>query len=315
VSVIVVNWNGRHWLEQCLPAVLDQSCSSFDVTVVDNGSLDGSQEWLRQAWPQVHLLELGSNHGFAAANNRGIEAASGKWIATLNNDALPDRAWLEALLEGASGERIGMVASRIVLWGSPDVLDSAGIEVDRAGIAWNRCWNRPVDDAAAELMVFGPSAAAALYRRDMLTSIGLFDERYFAYYEDVDLAWRAQRAGWRCRYAPQATVRHWHSATGAAMKGYYLGRNKWWTILKNYPAAALMVMLPVILSYDLLMLLGQMVTTRSRAGLFGRWHALKNWRVAWAERWPGQAAVLSPLTPPWRLRSRLAGAHARWSPP
>jgi GT2 family glycosyltransferase len=136
----------------------------------------------------------------------------------------------------------------------PSTIDACGIEVDRAGIAWNRYSDeRERLDETAPYEVFGPCAGAALYRRAMLREVGAFDEDYFAYYEDVDLAWRAQRAGWRCLYVPGARVMHQHSSTGregSPFKGYHVGRNKVWTLIKNYPWPDWLRALPAIVAYD-----------------------------------------------------------------
>lgn len=308
VSVIIVNWNGRNWLETCLPALVRQTYQNVEIIVVDNGSTDGSLSWLGENWPHVRVLAQQHNTGFARANNIGIRASSSAYVATLNNDTRPDPACLEELVTAVSSPDVGMAAARIAQWNAPDRLDSAGIEVDRAGIAWQRGWDRPVSEAEDSQDVFGPSAAAALYRRAMLDRIGLFDEDFFAYYEDVDLAWRAQLAGWRCRYAPAARVHHWHSATAATMparKLYLISRNKIWTLLKNYPAPQLWRRLPLILLYDLMGAAYQLGRHRRGAALRGRLDAIRQRRIPLAKRPSSVPPVpLAPLTPPWRLAGR-----------
>lgn len=308
ISIIIVNWNGRSWLETCLPALQAQTCQDFEIVVVDNGSTDDSVNWLNHHWPHVRLLSQSHNTGFAAANNLGIQATTAPYVVTLNNDTIASPAWLAELATAVSSPDVGMAASCIVQWRQPDLLDSAGIEVDQVGIAWQRGWGERVATAVAPTQVFGPSAAAALYRRTMLDQIGLFDADYFAYYEDVDLAWRGQQAGWRCVYAPAAQVRHWHSATAAAMparKLYLVSRNKIWTLLKNYPSAHLWRRLPAILAYDLLAVVYQTVRTRQSAALRGRLDALRQRHIALEKRPSSVTAVpLTPATPPWRLASR-----------
>ncbi|HET7377632.1 MAG TPA: glycosyltransferase, partial [Anaerolineae bacterium] len=142
-------------------------------------------------------------------------------------------------------------------------------------------WRQP-DSAAVDesVEVFGPSAAAALYRRSMLDQIGLFDETLFAYYEDVDLAWRAQWAGWRCLYVPTARVEHVHSATsgqGSPFKNFLLGRNKWLVILKNYPFSRLWWYVPLMILIDLGAALVATIRTRSASSIRGRWAAVRLW--------------------------------------
>jgi GT2 family glycosyltransferase len=256
VSVIVVNWNGKHLLERCLPAVMSQSFDGYEVILLDNGSTDGSAEWVEGHLPDVRVIRKDRNLGFAQGNNEAIRVASGAYIATLNNDAEPAPGWLGELVEAIeSSPQVGMCASKMVRADDPTVMDACGIQVDRAGIGWNRYSGQAERrEESSPYEVFGPCAGAALYRRAMLDQVGLFDEDYFACYEDVDLAWRAQRAGWRCLYVPRARVTHRHSSTlkeGSLLKGYLLGRNKLWTLIKNYPWPDWLISLPLIVGYDL----------------------------------------------------------------
>lgn len=298
VSVVIVNWNGRRWLESCLPALAGQTYRQFEIILVDNGSEDDSVAWLAEHWPDVRVLTLTQNTGFAAANNRGIEVASGTWIATLNNDTVVNSNWLANLVASADGPEVGMVASMVVFWDEPGRVDAAGIEVDVAGMAWNRGHGRRVDEIPVVDEVFGPNGAAALYRRQMLAEIGAFDEDYFAYYEDVDLAWRARRAGWRCRYAPAAVVRHWHSATGGQspwLKTYLVSRNRLWTIIKNYHRWRLFYRLPLIVLVDLFALVYRLAADRNLAALRGRLAALRGLARMRAKRRDGRAVPLAPV--------------------
>ncbi len=309
ISVVIVNWNGRRWLESCLPSLAQQTYKNFETIVVDNASTDDSVSWLTREWPDVRLLLQAQNIGFSRANNIGIGASHGAFVVTLNNDTRLEPTCLSELMGAVQKSDIGMVAPAIVQWRSPQRLDSAGIEVDRAGIAWQRAWGRPLKDAAISQDIFGPSAAAALYRRAMLDQVGLFDEDYFAYYEDVDLAWRARQAGWRCRYVPGARVHHWHSATAAtipARKRYLVSRNKIWTLFKNYPSGDFLRFWPIILFYDLLSMVSTLAGPHRKAAIRGRFDALRHRHIALGKRPAAMSVVpLSPLTPPWRLAHRL----------
>jgi GT2 family glycosyltransferase len=290
VSVIIPNWNGRQLLTECLAALRVQTFRDFEIIVVDNGSQDGSVEWLADRAPEVIVIRNDVNLGFAAANNQGIRASQAPLLVALNNDALPEPDWLQILIETAGRETwAGMLACRILRRDPAGTIDSLGIEVDRAGVAWNRAWGRPLTDRLVDhpCEVFGPSGAAALYRRAMLDQIGLFDEDLFAYYEDVDLAWRAQWAGWRCLYVPGAVVHHIHSATGqqgSAFKTRLLGRNKWWVIARNYPFASLWYYLPAMVVLDLGAALVTSIRGRNLAALRGRWAALRGWSKMWRKR-------------------------------
>jgi len=294
-SVIVTNWNGKQWLPTCLVALAQQIYRDFEIIFVDDGSTDGSAAWIAEHYPQVRLIEQKPHVGFAAANNIGIKAARGKYIITLNNDTQPDANFLQALVTGVIAPGVGMVAAQMRLWDAPHLLDSAGIEVDWAGFGWNRGFGQPVSEWRLPQEVFGPCAGAGLYRRAMLDEIGLFDEDFYAYYEDVDLAWRAQRAGWQCLYTPEAWVLHKHSATGRLFnrrKVFLLNRNRLWTIMKNYDLVDFLWALPVIAVGDWLSMGKQIWQTKSAIPIRARWLALLGGRKMWRKRVEGRRVRL-----------------------
>jgi GT2 family glycosyltransferase len=287
ISVVVVNFNGRHYLEGCLRALAAQARPTFEVLLVDNASTDGSADWVAAHFPDVHVLRAPRNLGFAAGNNLGIRAARGDLIATLNNDTEVEPDYLEQLSAPMREARVGMCAPLMLEFRRRDRIDSAGIGIDRAGFAWNLKAGKRADRAMAERTVFGACAGAALYRRALLDDIGLFDEEYFGFYEDADLAWRAQLTGWKCVLVPGARVYHVHGGSfrqGSAQKLYLLARNRWWTVLKDYPMPALALNLPLILAADLLALLSALVRYRSLSSLRGRVDALRGLRGALAKR-------------------------------
>lgn len=242
VSIVIPTWNGRHHLERCLPALDRQRYRSFEILIVDNGSEDDTVTWLQTHRSDCRLIALPRNRGFAHAVNRGIAAARGRYIVLLNNDTEAEAEWLGALV--AEVERhpsAGMVASRLRLWDDRSRLHAAGDYFSRRGTAGNRgVWERDGPRWSQAEWIFGPCAAAALYRRELFAQVGPFDERFGSYLEDVDLAWRAQLAGYRCRYAPEAIVYHRVSATGGgALASYFNGRNNIYLLVKSVPAAVL----------------------------------------------------------------------------
>jgi len=317
VSVIVVNWNGQRFLDRCLSALLAQTHRDFEIILVDNGSSDDSVPFVKERFPSVRLVESPVNVGFAAGNNLGLGVAKGTFIALLNNDAFPTPSWLESLLWAMqSDDAIGMCASTMVLASDPGRIDSAGIAVDVAGIAWDRLGGRPVTDTEDTVVeVFGPCAGAALYRRAMVEDIGFFDEDFFAYMGDVDLAWRAQWAGWRCVYVPEAVVHHVHSATGkegSHFKNRLLGRNKVWLLCKDYPASLWRLLL--VWAYDLMAVGYAIASGRGRGAVQGRIEALGKVRRMLAKRrrivrrvsTRAMVAKLHPVEQPLAVRRRYA---------
>ena len=313
VSVVITTWNGLQHLRRCLPSLMGQNGVNFETIVVDNGSTDGSGEWISITYPHVILERLESNHGFAEANNLGIAQAGARLIATLNNDACPEPDWLANLVEAADAfPEAGAFGSRVVLATNPSILDSSGISVDVLGIAWDRGNSEQAgSDKAGE--VFGVSAAAALYRKELLDETGGFDASYFAYLEDVDLAWRARWLGWKARHVPSACVVHAHSATAgedSAFKTFHLGRNKVWTIVKNHHGPTLLAYAPLAVLYDLASLLPTMLRQRSLAALHGRLAGIRSIGLAMRQR--GHISNTSQST--WRdLRPFVENPSWPWT--
>jgi GT2 family glycosyltransferase len=246
LSVLIPNYNGLAHLPACLESLRAQSFREFETILVDDGSTDGSAAWVREHHPEVQVLALERNRGLAVAVNRGLRLAAGEGIVLLNNDTLADPGWLAALVQTADEHPdVASLASKILLFDRRQVLHSAGDLYGADGIPRNRgVWEEDrgqYDDQAA---VFGPCGAAAYYRRALLEELrqgpGPLDERLFMYLEDVDLAWRAQLRGHRCRFVPQAVVYHKVSATaGGPLASYYVGRNTLLVLLKDLPGPLL----------------------------------------------------------------------------
>lgn len=256
VSIVILNYNGKAFLERCLPSLLGQSYPEIEIILVDNASSDDSLDYLRKEFPSVKIIANKENLGFAAGNNIGIKAAEGELIATLNNDTEATPSWLEELVKGIiSNENVGMCASKMLFMKNPKLINSTGICISRSGACWDRgMFER--DQGQYELIeeVFGPSAGAAIYRKSMLKEIGLFDEDFLAYMEDADLAFRGRLAGWRCLYIPKAVVYHAHGGTGGYMTDYtiyYGNRNIMWNCAKNFPGQLLITSLPWIIGRNI----------------------------------------------------------------
>jgi GT2 family glycosyltransferase len=215
VSVVIPVWNGLRWLDGCLGSLAAQTHAPRETIVVDNGSRDGSVAHVRERYPDVEVIRLATNTGFAHAANVGIESASGPLIALLNTDVVLTPDWLSRMTAALAGDPYAAsVACKMLQLDQPGVVYDAGDVLRRDGVCEQRGrygaddgrWDEPGE-------VFGACAGAALYRRDALQSVGGFDERYFAYLEDVDLALRLRLQGWGCRYEPAVA---WHAGEGSS---------------------------------------------------------------------------------------------------
>ncbi len=242
VSVIIPHWNGKQHLPVCLSALRRQSHKDVEVILVDNGSTDGSQAFVRQAFPEVRVLELGRNLGFTGACNAGYRVTHGQFIVLLNNDTEADPHWIECLVDGFGRyPQAGALASKLLLFDRRDHFHAAGDFYRVDGIPGNRgVWQRDSGQFDREEEVFSACAAASAYRRQMLDDIGFLDNAFYFSCEDIDLSWRARLRGWQVIYLPQAVVYHKLKATGGSVTGsYYDGRNFLYLIWKNYPTSLL----------------------------------------------------------------------------
>ncbi len=243
ISVVIVNWNSKSDLTDCLRALEAQTDRDFETIVVDNGSTDGSIELVRSVFPRVSLVETGENLGFAEGCNRGIARATGEWLALLNNDATADPHWIEVLRDHArrGGPRLGMLQSRLVFKQRPDRTNSTGVELLPDGNARDRDFDAKVRPEDAFEEVFCTTAGAGLYRRAMLDEVrlgsGVFDRQYFMYFEDFDLGWRCRLAGWDAFYVPSAIVHHAVYGSSQRHGGHFVERhckrNRIRTLMKN----------------------------------------------------------------------------------
>lgn len=247
VAIIILNWNGKKHLETCLSFLLEQTYSNYKIFLVDNGSTDGSLEYLEHNFSnnkKIQVISLPKNTGFAEGNNIALAKINRekkyKYIATLNNDTKVNEHWLEKMIEVAEqDDNIGSVAPKVKFFIEPHLMDSTGIVVYPDGGGMNRGFKeKDQGQYNKQEEVFGSCAGAALYRKAAIDKAGFFDKNFFAYYEDLDLAWRLRHAGYKTIYTPEAMVHHVHSATGIShspFKAYHVQRNRLLVILKNFP--------------------------------------------------------------------------------
>ena len=237
-SVIIVNWNGLHHLEHCLPALAAQTVQPDEIIVVDNASSDDSAAYLKTNYPEIKLVELDENRGFSGGNIAGYDVACGDYIVLLNNDTKPLPDWLEHLVCCADDHpEVGIVASLMTDWEGATV-DTAGDGCSVTGRGFKNHMNHPTSTPVPSGYVFSACAGAALYKRALLTEIGFFDARFFMNGEDTDLAFRAQLAGWKVFFCAESVVRHRISGSQGVYSDnavYYSSRNHLWLYLKCMP--------------------------------------------------------------------------------
>jgi len=319
VAVIVVNFNGGRLLGRCLASVESQTWRPQRVILVDNASTDDSLAGLAQRHPTIEIVCLGENTGFTAANNLAVRLADDTaWVALLNSDAFPHPRWLESLLAAAARHpEAASFGSRILQAGDPSRFDGVGELYHVSGSHWRAATDQPAAGQFFESQeIFWACAAAALYRRDAFLSAGGFDESYFCYVEDVDLAFRLQLAGWACRYVPEAVVEHVGSASAGRhsdFQVYHGQRNLVWTWFKNMPAPLLWWYLPQHLLWNLAACGRYLARGQGRVIWKSKVDALRGLPAMWRKRRQAQSTRRVSV---WSLRRKMARGwfqpYLRW---
>lgn len=255
VSVIIVNWNRKKLLNACLESLIAQSFKNFEIIVVDNGSTDGSNEMIREKFRQVKLIELGKNTGFCYANNVGIKEAKSKYIALLNNDTEVEADWLSELMKTLdSNSKYSFASSKMICMNDKTKIDRVADSFTTSCFMFGLGSD---DNAAKEYLnsfeIFGVCGGAAFFRREVFDKVGYFDERYFAYLEDLDLNLRMAHAGFKGIYVPKAIVYHLGGGTSDGMRNPKVIRNTvrnlWFTLSKNIPISVGFKIAPRVLMY------------------------------------------------------------------
>lgn len=238
VSIIIPNWNGAAHLPVCLQSLRAQTLRDFETILVDNASTDASLALLSRDFPEVQVIQLDRNHGFAGACNVGLRAGQGGVLILLNNDTECAPDWLAEVLAAFDRHpRAGSVASKMLLFDRRDTLHAAGDFFRLDGTPGNRGVWQLDNNQFAEGPCFSANGGSAAYRRTLLDDVGLLDEDFYFSCEDVDLGWRAQLRGWPAIYAPRAVVYHKLSATGGGVTAsFYNGRNFLYLLAKDVPA-------------------------------------------------------------------------------
>lgn len=251
VTVVIPNLNGMKYLKGCLDSLRRQTWRGFRTVMVDNGSRDGSVEFVRREYPEVRLVPLSENTGFCHAVNEGIRLSDTPYVILLNNDVVCGKTFVEELFRAIRKDpgRFSCAARMMQMY-DPKRLDDGGDYYCALGWAFAAGKGRPAAACGKEKPVFSCCGGASIYRRDLLMKLGLFDEKHFAYLEDVDLGYRARIAGYENRYIPSAVVYHAGSGTSGstynAFKVTLSSRNSVYLIYKNMPFIQILLNLPFL---------------------------------------------------------------------
>lgn len=243
-SVIIPNWNGRKLLEDCLSSLSKQSFKEFEIILVDNGSKDESVEYVEGNFPEVKVIKLRKNFGFAKAINEGVRASTAKYVVLLNNDTNVDQDWLKNLVQCADQHpEVISVNSKLLNFYDKKIIDGVGILINEVGQAKSIGWQEKDEGQYdKENYIFGATGGASLFRRAAFIKLGFFDDSFFMYSEEVDFAFRAQFQGYKSIFCPNAIVYHKHKATAKKSPDYieyWQFRNMTQTIIKDFPAKIL----------------------------------------------------------------------------
>lgn len=308
VGVVVVNWNSFAELQRCLAALALVRGEIRRTVVIDNCSNSAPDDLPYPRPDNTEYVRLDSNTGFARGNNLALPyLADCDWIALVNPDAYVDAGWLEALLEAVTRyPDCAMFASCLIKANDPAVLDGIGDNFHISGMAWRLGHGAPRGDSpVGDKEVFAPCAAAALYRRDALVALGGFDEDFFCYFEDVDLAFRLRLAGHECMLIGNALVYHVGSATTGGQKSdfavYHGHRNMVWCYVKNMPLVLFWLLLPLHLMVNVATIIRFALRGQGSTIVRAKWDAVKGIPRMWRKRKLIQASHSATTDEIWRV--------------
>lgn len=252
-SIVIVSYNARDDLARCLTSVAAETRADDEVIVVDNASADGTVRMLRERFPGVGLIENRSNQGFARGCNQGASIAGGRCLVFLNQDTEVAAGWLDGLLTAVGEEGPDALAtSQLLQMALPDLILACGQDVHYTGLSFAHAFGAPAASCREPAVVGAVHGASFAIRRAVWAELAGMDEAMFLYYEETDLCWRAQLAGYRCLYAPASVVRHAHqTARPTFTRLYYSKRNRWVMLLKNWGAGTMLALLPGLLLAEL----------------------------------------------------------------
>lgn len=255
VTIVIPNYNGKHFMEPCLSSLSEQTYKDFHILVVDNASSDGSIEYMEENYPDIELIKLQKNYGFSKAVNIGIQHSRTPYVILLNNDTTVDTRYVEEMVKAIEkSPKIFSVSSKMIQMYHPELIDSAGDLYTLLGWGVCRGCGRPISNYTKYDEIFTACAGAAIYRRSVFDDIGYFDENHFAYLEDIDIGYRARIYGYYNMYCPTVLVYHVGSGTSGSkynsFKVKLAARNNLYLNYKNMPALQLVLnFIPLAIGY------------------------------------------------------------------
>lgn len=248
-SVIVVNWNGKHHLEDCFSSLLEQDYPELEIIMVDNASSDGSIEFMKKRFPEVNIVQNITNIGFGPAVNRGIVIGKGEYFLFLNNDLTLESTCITELIKSMEKPGIGGVIPKILMFDKRDIINSFGVDVNYLGIACPRRIYEKDQESLVEEEV--PCGGIFMFHGYFIKKIGGFDESIFFYHEDHDLSWRIRLLGKKMIVNPRAVIYHKYHFSKNKNKFYYSEKNRLYLLLKNYSLKTLILIFPAALLVEI----------------------------------------------------------------
>lgn len=293
VSIIIDNWDGKHFLEECLPTVFKQNYPNFEVIIIDDCSKDGSGSFLKKNYPDVILIENRKHVGFATANNQGIRKSRGKYVLLLNNDTKVTPDFLFPLVELLKkNPDIAAAQPKIRILPETDLLDDVATYLTLTGFLYHfGFFDKDQPKYNQQLLTFSPKGACFFIRKEVLKKTGLMDERFYCYFEESDLAWRIWLAGYKIFFEPRSLI--FHHQAGSQKKqtrpniDYLAIKNRLNSLITNLSFGSLLLILPlhlIILFFFIFYYLFTLKLTNVLSVLKAFWWNVKNWRLTYLKR-------------------------------
>jgi len=258
VSIIIINMNGKSYLEICLPSLIEETYTNKEVIIVDNGSVDGSVEFIKENYPKIVVIENKYNTGFAEANNQGYKKAHGKYLFLLNNDTKIPKILFKPLVDFMEADsRVGATQPRVLRQDDPEKLDSVGSFFTKTGFLYHFGFgHKDTKKLRRVIPLFSAKGCALMLRKSLIDKIGLFDNDYFAYFEETDLCWRIWLAGFKIFYIPDSYILHKGWGTTRRMNFSFINfhsyKNRMFSLIKNLSFGNLIIILPINICFSII---------------------------------------------------------------